>query len=119
MRRITLSGTTDTAGACTVTYEEALTGLVLYAVQLVDSDLSDGVDITLTCENGDLSIPLLSYANFNVDLMVYPRVAEANGTDGTASGGTCMPLIFGKPKMVIAQGGATHTAKIYLWCVEL
>jgi hypothetical protein len=106
--------TTDASGAATVTLDATVIGL-LYAVQLVDGDFADGVDITLTSEQGDLSIPLLVKADWNTDQMVYPRVLEALNTDGTALATHCMPLLCGKPKAVIAQGGDTKTGRVILY----
>ena len=117
MRIISLSGTTNTAGALMVSASESLHGL-LYAVQLVDGALADGVDITLTCEQESLSIPLLTKADFNTDQIVYPRVAEALNTNGSALTTYSMPLINGVPKMVLAAGGATAAGGCILYIVE-
>lgn len=104
MRTIRLYGTTNSSGALTVTGDDHVTGR-LYAVQLIDGTADDGVDIVLTCEHGDLSIPLLTVANYNTDQMVYPRAATAAVTDGSALTDYALPVLNGKPKMVIAQGG--------------
>lgn len=108
--------TTDAAGAATVQLSDVYIGL-LYAVQLIDGTFDDGVDITLTCEQGDLSIPLLVKADWNTDQMVYPRVLEALNTDGTNLTTHTMPLVFGKPKAVIAQGGNVKTGAVVLYLI--
>ena len=116
MRKVIVNVTTDGSGDGTG-YGEAVAG-TLYAVQLVDGDFADGVDITLTCENEELSIPLLVKADFNTDQMVYPRVLEALNTDGSDLSSHAMPLCFGRPKAVVAQGGATKTGKFILYVVD-
>lgn len=106
----------DTAGAATTQLTDTYIGM-LYAVQLIDGDLADGVDLTLTCEQGDLSIPLLTQANFNTDQMVYPRVAQALNTDGTALTSHAMPMVSGQPKAVLAQGGESKTGAVILYII--
>lgn len=117
MRMVYLTGTTNTAGALTVTADNVATGF-LYAVQLIDGTFDDGVDITLTSEQENLAIPLLVAADWNTDKMVYPRVLQNLNTDGTALTTHCMPIVNGKPKMVIAQGGAVKTGGIVLYIVD-
>ena len=106
--------TTDGSGDATFTSPITVIGL-LYAVQLVDGDFADGVDITLTSEQGDLSIPLLTKADWNTDQMVLPRVLEALNTDGSALTTSGLQVVCGKPKVVIAQGGATKTGRVILY----
>jgi|SRR3990172_1282556 len=92
---------------------------LLYAAQLIDNTFDDGVDITVTAEQGDLSIPLLTQANFNSDQMVYPRVAEALNTDGSALATYTLPVVIGRPKAVIAQGGNVKSGSIILYIVDV
>jgi len=113
-RRINITTATD--GSCTA-YGEAAVGLV-YAVQLVDGTLADGVDVTVTCEEESLSIPILVKADFNTDQIVYPRVLQALNTDGTALTTHTQPLCYGRPKVVIAQGGAVATGAVILYIIE-
>jgi hypothetical protein len=103
---VKLSGTTSTGGTLTVNAGTTRLG-VLYAAQLIDGSTDAGVDVTITCEQESLSIPLLVKADFNDDQMVYPRVAESKNTDGTASGGYCMPLVNGTLRMVTAGASCT------------
>ena len=116
MRRVRVNLTTDTAGAATAFGESAI-GAV-YAIQLVDGDFADGVDVTVTSEHEDLSIPLLVKADFNSDQMVYPRVLQALNTDGTALSTHCEPLCYGKVKVVIAQGGSVKTGAVIVYLRE-
>jgi len=108
--------TTATDGSCTA-YGEAAVGYV-YAVQLVDGDLADGVDVTVTSEEQNLSIPILVKADFNSDQMVYPRVAQALNTDGTALSTHTFPLCYGRPKVVIASGGSVKSGNVVLYMIE-
>jgi hypothetical protein len=117
MREIRLDITTDASGDATVT-GSGFTGL-LYAAQLVDGTLDDGVDITITSEQGDLSIPLLTKANFNSDQMAYPRVLESLNTDGTDLTTHALPVVFGRAKAVVAQGGNVKTGAVILYVVEV
>lgn len=116
MLRIPIDLTTATDGSATG-YGQACAGF-LYAVQLVDGDLADGVDLTLTCETDNLSIPLLTIADFNSDQILYPRVAEAKVTDGSALTFYTMPLAFGRPKAVLASGGSAKSGSVILYIVE-
>jgi hypothetical protein len=103
--------TTAADGTKTVTDNRIVNGL-LHAVQLVDGDLADGVDLTLTCETGDLSIPLLTNANFNTDKVVYPRVLQHLGSDGSDLTTHTEPIVAGRIKAVLAQGGDTKTGAV-------
>lgn len=121
MKKIVLNVTTDSGGngssdTATIAVSSVL-GL-LYAVQLVDGAFDNGVDITITAEQGDLSIPLLVKANFDTDQMVYPRVLEALNTDGSALTTHAMPLVSGKPKAVVAQGGNVKDGSFILYIIE-
>jgi hypothetical protein len=91
----------------------------LYAVQCIDGDLADGVDLTLTAEHGELSIPLLIKADWNSDQMIYPRVPCAAIADGSALTWYDLPLVNGKPKAVLAQGGDTKTGAIVLYIQDI
>lgn len=118
MRMIKMPVTCDTAGAGTTLFEENdIVGLV-YAVQLIDGTFADGVDVTVTVEQGDLSIPILAKVDFNTDQMVYPRAAQALNTDGTALTSHCMPIAIGQPKVVIAQGGDGGAGAVILYVLE-
>ncbi len=113
-RRINI--TTDASGNGS-DYDHAAFGL-LYAVQLVDGTFDDGVDVVITAEQGDLSIPLLSANDFNVDVMKYPRVSEHDGVGGAALTTACMPLVTGRPKAVVAAGGNVKTGSFILYIID-
>jgi hypothetical protein len=120
MRTIRINVTTDGSGDATA-YGDlgAMGGGLVYAVQTIDGDLADGVDLTLTAETGDMSIPVLVKADFNTDGIYYPRVLIHLNTDGTnITGQYTYPLAVGRFKAVIAQGGATKTGAILVYMVE-
>ena len=114
---IKIDVTTATDGSATA-YGSSCQGLV-YAVQLVDGDLTDGVDVTLTVENENYSQPVLVQANFNTDQLVYPRVLEALNTDGSALATVCLPLVYGRPKVVIASGGSAKSGSVILYIMDI
>ncbi len=120
MKIYKLPVTTDTAGAGTALADitSPVFGVV-YAVQLVDGTFDDGVDVTVTIEQGDLSIPVLVKADWNTDQMVYPRVLQSLNTDGTALTTHTMPLAVGQPKVVIAQGGESKSGAVVLYIADL
>jgi hypothetical protein len=115
-KRINL--TTDASGDVTGYSDSVAGGGFLYAVQLVDGTFDDGVDITLTAEHADLSIPLLVAADWNTDKMVYPRVLQNLNTDGTALTTHTMPLVVGRIKAVVAQGGNAKTGAVICYIVD-
>lgn len=118
MIKIRLDVTTDTGGSGTAF--ATLSGFgSLYAVQMVDGNFDDGVDITLTSEQGDLSIPLFVKADFNSDSIAYPRVLQQLATDGTNLSTHCEPLCMGRLKAAVAQGGATKSGSFILYIREL
>lgn len=116
LKPYTLSITTDASGDGSAEGQKVI-GRV-YAVQLVDGDFADGVDITLTSEDADLSIPILVKADFNTDQMVYPRVATALNTNGTALTVYDLPVCNGTLKAVVAQGGNAKSGKIKFFILE-
>lgn len=118
MKVIRLDVTTDASGDGTSPLVAVPGGGTLYAVQCVDGDFADGVDLVLTAEQSELSIPLLTVADFNSDRMYYPRVLQNLSTDGTALTTHCEPVVFGRVKAVVAQGGNTKTGAFILYIRE-
>jgi len=115
---IRLDVTTNAGGAGTAVSTQRATGKA-YAVQLVDGDFDNGVDVTLTVEQDGVSIPVLTKADFDTDQIVYPRVLEALNTDGTALTTHTEPLAFGYPKAVVAQGGNAKTGAFLFYIAPL
>lgn len=118
MLKIRFDITTDASGDGSATASMSGFGS-LYAVQMIDGTYDDGVDITVTCEQGDLSIPLFAKLNFNTDSIAYPRVLQQLATDGTNLTTHCEPLCFGKLKAVVAQGGNAASGSFILYIREL
>jgi hypothetical protein len=114
---IKLDVTTDASGNGSAT-GNGVNGVV-FAVQCVDGTFDDGVDVDITWEQGDLSVPILSKDDFNTDSIYYPRVLEALNTDGSALSTHCMPIICGTPKATIAQGGNTKSGTFNLYVIDL
>lgn len=116
MRAIKINATTDASGDVTATSEKVV-GRV-YAVQLVDGDLADGVDITLTSEEVNLSVPILVKADFNTDQMVYPRVFVSLNTNGSALTVYDLPVCNGALKAVLAQGGNAKSGSVIVYIID-
>lgn len=108
---VRLDLTTNAGGAASATDDKIIVGL-LHAVQLEAGDFAAGVDLTLTCETPNLSIPLLTIADFNTDQMIYPRVLQNLNTNGSALTTHTEPVVAGKIKAVIAQGGNVKTGVV-------
>jgi len=118
-----LKFTTATGGAATTVGERALLGK-LYAIEYQPGDTATGATLTITCENGVYSKPLLALANAGVaNIMLYPRdivhgVADGVSLSGTSGGDRCPPLLNGKPKIVVASGGDAHKGLIIIYYEE-
>lgn len=119
MKTIRLNVTTATDGSGTSELVPVPGGGTLYAVQCVDGNFADGVDVDITSEVSDLSIALFSVDNFNTDIIYYPRVLENLNTDGTALSTHCMPVVSGRVKAVVANGGAVTSGAFILYIMEL
>lgn len=114
MQIIRLDVTTDTAGDGTTTHSEHVQGY-LYAVQFIDGDFADGVDVDIDCVHGDLTYVLMDKDNFNTDQMAYPRILEHLNTDGSDLATHCEILVNGKPKATVAAGGSVKTGAFLLY----
>lgn len=118
MKRVRLDVTVDGSGDGTAT--DSIGGFgSLYAIQMVDGNFADGVDISITCEQGELSIPVFTKADFNTDSMAYPRVLQQLATDGSNLSTHCEPLVFGRIKATVAQGGNATSGSFILYIREL
>lgn len=112
---IRLIGTTDGSGDATIIATRPTLGK-LYAVEMVDGDLADGVDATLSAirTGSGVNQTLLTMTNFNTDQWVYPRagVHDLTGTALTYDSTQAVsepPIINGVLQLVLAQGGDTKT----------
>lgn len=117
MRKIRLDVTVDASGDGSAS--ETMSGIgTLYAVQMIDGTFADGVDVTITSEQGDLAIPLFAKLNFNTDSIAYPRVLQQLATDGTNLTTHCEPVCMGSLKAVVAQGGNATSGSFILYIRE-
>lgn len=123
MKKMVFAITTDGSGDATVNGERAIIGK-LYAVEYQPGTIATGATLTVTCENGVYSKPLLTKANAGVsNTLFYPRdlvhaVADGAALTGTAGGDREKPVLSGKPRVVIASGGATASGKAILYFEE-
>ncbi len=119
MKEITLSITTNGSGAATVNSTLAVLGK-LYAIEYRPGTIDTGATVTVTCE-GYASKPLLTKATAGTsDSWYYPRdlvhgVADGAALTGTAGGDRALPILNGKPRVVIASGGATKTGVLVVY----
>jgi len=119
MKAIRLEVTTDGSGDGTTLSDVVAGGGIVYTVQCVDGDFADGVDLTLTAETGEVSIAILTAANFNSDRVYYPRVLENLNTDATDLFTHTYPLAVGRLKAVVAAGGDTKTGAFVVYISEI
>ena len=111
MKTIKLYGTTDAAGALTVTSTVKVLGCV-EAVEWIDGTFDDGVDAVLSCVRDDdaSDLTVLTLTDANVDKVYYPReqvhsnAGVALTLDGTRIAYT-EPIVNGFLKLVVASGG--------------
>jgi hypothetical protein len=115
MRLVKLDFTTSSGGAATVLFEDNDIVGKVYAVQFVNGTTDTTTGITVTMEEGDLSIPILTKTGLDADAMFYPRVLENLNTDGTALTTHCVPIAIGQPKVVVATGGDVKTGAVILY----
>ena len=110
LKWVKLYGTTAVGGALTVTAETAVRGL-LHAVEWIDGAFVDGVDAVLSVVRDDNApdYVLLTLTNADADAVYYPRViihSEAGAAlTGTSGGDRAKPVINGRLKLVVADGG--------------
>ena len=120
-RRLTVTVTTDGAGAAT-TYSDPIEYGLLSQIRYVKTDYANGVDFTITSEaTGET---LWTESDVNSSATRAPRQAT-HGTDGVASlfagGGSAVQdkiaLSNDRVKIVLAQGGATKTGVFHILLV--
>ena len=116
MKIINIPVTVDASGDGTGT--SAHVQGYLYAVQLIDGNFADGVDIDIDCVNDELSYILLDKDNFNSDQIVFPRTLEHLNTDGTNLATHCESLVFGKILVTVAAGGVSTSGSFRFFVRE-
>ncbi len=121
LRDMKLTGTTDGSGDLTVNGEAAIFGL-LYAIEWVKGTFDNGVDATFTVQStpSGVAYTILTLTDANANAIYYPRkgvhsdVGAALTYDGTRAIND-LPLLIGKPRMVVAQGGNAKTGSAILY----
>ena len=105
---IRLAGTTNGSGDLTVDASAAVSGW-LEAVDLEISNCDATADHTVSVQSTDVgnAYNVLVQANSNTDKRYYPRTLEHLDTSGADLATHTRPFITGKPRYVVAQGGAT------------
>lgn len=121
LNKMRINVTTAANETGTGTGDRRVHGL-LYAVQTVDGDFADNVDVTVTCVS-EATNTLLVKANFDTDGFYYPReivnaTADGAALTGTSGGDRCLPILYGLPTVTIAQGGASKTGGVILHFFE-
>ena len=118
MKREILNILTSSGGDATVT--GTAVAARLYAIEYLPGTIATGATVTVTCE-GDRSKPLLTKASAGTsNLLFYPRdlvhaVADGAALTGSAGGDRVLPLMYGKPKVVVASGGNGGVGQVVLY----
>ena len=122
MKSVLLSITTAAGGGATVTAPTAVTGR-LYSIAYYPGTIDTGATVTVTCE-GAGSKPLLTKATAGTtNSWYYPRdivhaVADGAALTGTSGGDRALPILSGKPQVVIASGGAAASGSLEVYYLE-
>jgi len=115
LESIKLKGTTDASGDVTINGEKSIFGR-LYAILWDQGNFDNTCDATFsyTDEEGN-SRTLLTLTNVSADGVYYPREKVHTNVGAAATGEVFdLPVIAGKPKLVIAQGGNAKTGAAIL-----
>jgi hypothetical protein len=107
-----LEVTTNGSGDGTDETVAAIFGL-LYSVEWIDGDFVDGVDAVLavTGKASGVDRTLLTLTDANADKDYYPRTLEQDNAGGDLATYT-YPLINGKLKLTVSNGGDTKTGGV-------
>ena len=107
MKIVTLTGTTNTSGALTVTASEAVVGFVEKIV-MDYGDGDTGADAVFTCVEGLVSTPIMTKADLGTaDAVFFPRTPGNTVAAGAAFTNWADKIfVTGKMKVVIASGGS-------------
>lgn len=100
--------TTNGSGVASV-----LSGVIqgaIVAVAITHGDLDSGADITVTEEATGEQIAVLT--NVAASSKKYPRVPIHDNTGAAISGGYTAPIVSGKLRVAVAQGGAGKTGTV-------
>lgn len=114
MEKIILEVTTDGSGDGTAISDLSKIGF-LHEVEWVVGDFVTGVDFTLSVTGTPSGVDktLLAVTNANANKVYLPRTLEHNGTGGDLATYD-KHYIHGKLKLVVAQGGAAKTGRVFI-----
>ena len=110
MNIIELKVSTDSDGNGSATYPSIVSGYIHSWYANFSGSADAGIDTTLSCVSvsGEPDFTIDSITSSNADVRRYPRALT--NAPGAAAGLNDTPILFhGKPKITIAQGGATVT----------
>jgi len=119
MKDVVLDITTSAGGAATVNANYGICGR-WYAIKYMPGSIATGATITVTCQDG-ASKPLLIKANAGTsNSWYYPRdlvhgVADGAALTGTRGGDRELPVLSGRPRVVVSAGGATKAGSLTLY----
>jgi len=121
LRDVRITAVTDGSGDSTDTAEMGISGR-LYALEWVDGDCANGVDITvtLTSRSSGVSHQIFQADNVNDDAIYYPRAAlhDTSAVSVTYDGSNeiyDLVVVNGIPQLIVAAGGATKTCECLLY----
>ena len=120
LKEMRLVGTTDGSGDVVINGEDTVIGF-LKAVAWTFGDLANNNTFVLSTQGHEASQTLLTgdAGESDADVIFYPRrLIYDEGADvlvGTAGGDREYPLMVGRPRLVIAAGGATKTGGCILY----
>lgn len=130
MQQIKFAITTDGSGNYTSSVASApqadisnnATGpMLLYAVEWVDGDLTDGVDAVLSMTNtlSGVDKTLLTLTNADNDAWYYPWALVVKNDGSTVATDFFAPqVVEGTLKLVVTNGGSTHTGMCIVYLKE-
>lgn len=120
IRIVIISGTTDGAGAADVTGNDLVSG-ILRGIQGNVSALDAGADTTITWTStpGTNAITILTLTNVIIDFYTMPTPGAVTTAYAAVTDAYPFFAIMGKPRVVIASGGATKAFDFIFYIDDL
>jgi hypothetical protein len=117
MTKQKLTLTTDAGGAATATTNRPLNG-ELYGIYVDQGDLATTVDITVTQNDGQGQLPVVTITNQSASTWYHPIITATHFSgSGTPKTDGMMPIV-GYVTITLAEGGATKTGTAYILVEE-
>ena len=119
IRPVKISGTTDGSGDADVT-GDGISGLLM-GVQgnLSSLDATADVTITFASTDGTDAISVLTITNSNTDFYTRPSPGAVDTSNSAVTNAYPPFAVSGKPRVVVAQGGATKAFDVVLYVDDL